>query len=69
MHGTYKHVNNTEVAAKIVYSIPKSNGLELKVDWLNIVNETKAPEYIGRQKIFIKTEDLPNWHPYKHPTS
>lgn len=65
--GTYKHINNTDVAMQVMSSKHSSDrkGWIVSVYWLNIVN----PKFIFKLFMFlmpefVKDEDVKNWLPW-----
>lgn len=54
----YKHINNTDVAFKIININYIEDYVQMDVSWYNIVSEVF---FIDKDSIRIKKSDLKNW--------
>lgn len=65
--GVYKHVNNTDVAMKVVKSlyIPAKGGWKVRVLWLNIVNPKNIFLIdLKHETHFISRDKASGWENY-----
>lgn len=63
-HGIYKHVNNTDVALKILRVVKLDKGLKVKGSWINIVNPNNIYSIGLTEEFLIEKEQIKNWKRY-----
>lgn len=69
MYKLYKHINCTDIAARMLHRfyIRKKDGFKVKVEWVNVVNSDKFYNMNCKETIFIKSRDMKNWKEIEDP--